>query len=115
MADPVHLAELMKGAATWNDAWRWDNPDNSCPSKPLRKQAVNSFLRNRKLSSERWLCCVALRLTFKGEVLYGSQTSIVQFCVDTCALCERRCRCAPFGSVSFLLSAAGRRNSIAFR
>jgi hypothetical protein len=27
MAAPVHLAELMKGAATWNDAWRWDNPD----------------------------------------------------------------------------------------
>jgi hypothetical protein len=85
----------------------------SRPSKPLRKKAVNSSLRIRKLSSLRWLCCIALHLTVTKRGLHGSL--LYQFCVDTCAVCERWCRCAPFQSVSILFSAAGRRNCIAFR
>src|SRR6266480_2755107 len=57
----------------------------------------------------------SLRLTFKKRrVLHGSlsDASIVQFCVGTNAVCERRCRCGRFAS---LFSATGRRNSVGFR
>ena len=56
----------------------------------------------------------SLRLTFKKRGLHGSltRTSIVQICVGTNAVCERRYGCASFPS---LFSATGRRNSIGFR
>src|SRR6266446_1791739 len=44
-----------------------------------------------------------------------THTSIVLFCVDARAVCERWCRWASFEPLSFLFSARGRRNSFAFR
>ena len=54
---------------------------------------------------------------FQTRGLHGSLvlTSVVQFCVGTRAVCERRYRCASFESLSVLVSATGRRNSIGFR
>jgi hypothetical protein len=62
-------------------------------------------------------CVVFSAPSFQRRGLHDSltYTSIVQFCVGTRAVCERWCRWAPFESLSFLFSAAGRRSSISFR
>jgi hypothetical protein len=59
----------------------------------------------------------SLRLTFERKGFHDSltHTSIVLFCVDARAVWERWCRWASFEPLSFLFSARGRRNSIAFR
>ena len=59
----------------------------------------------------------SLRLTFERRGFHDSltHTSIVLFCVDARAVCERWCRWGSFESPSFPFSGTGRRNSIVFR